>query len=181
MRSWPQSWLEARQQAVPGKQAVPEPQTRSAHGDGPPVLKGSTPLQCSPCTVPSSTFALLWCGPRMTQSIFLVFRSPTATGWWYLTNPGDNLTVFVFDFFVIGGGLLRWGGFLKMGDALRHIRHELPMRFLSVPIRQSPHAYGSLVTQLSAVGVTVACSVFTLSRVPHIGHIICVIDPHFMT
>ena len=62
MRSWLRSWPEARQQAVSGQQMVPAPQTGSVHGDEPPVPEGSALLQyCSPCAVPSRTFALLLC------------------------------------------------------------------------------------------------------------------------
>lgn len=45
VRSW-HSRLGARQQVVSGQQALPGPQARSFHGDGPVVRNGSAPFQC---------------------------------------------------------------------------------------------------------------------------------------
>ena len=59
-RSWPRSWLGARQQTASGQQAKPGPQRGSVHRDGPPLRKAPAPVKCcsSLCAVPKLPYYL---------------------------------------------------------------------------------------------------------------------------
>ena len=72
-----QLWLEAGQQAVSGRQAVPEPQTRSVCGGGAPVPKGSASIQrCSPL-----------CGAVVHFSLRCRCVEPEGYTCWYFWKP----------------------------------------------------------------------------------------------